>query len=139
LSLFNIGNDEVSLNLVPIDFVVEGMLALAKDERAAGKTVQLADPTPLSTRGLFDAIAQSINGRGSRFTIPAALVQLSLSLPLSPKLTGLPHSAVPYFFLKQTYDTTEARELLEPHGVHCPPFSNYVCPIVDFAVRHPKL
>jgi thioester reductase-like protein len=139
LSLFNIGNDEVSLNLVPIDFVVEGMLALAKDERASGKTVQLADPKPLSTRELFDAIAQSINGRGSRFTVPAPLVQFSLLLPLSPKLTGLPHSGVPYFFLKQTYDTTQARELLEPHGVHCPPFSSYAGAIVDFATRHPKL
>src|SRR2546425_1752101 len=78
LSLFNIGNDKVSLNLVPIDFVVEGIVALAQDERAAGKTVQLADPHPLTTRGLFNAIARAINGRGSRVTIPAALVEFSL-------------------------------------------------------------
>ncbi len=139
LPLFNIGNDKVSLNLVPIDFVVEGMVALAKDQRAEGKTVQIADPKPLSTRGLFDAVARTINGRGSRFTIPAALVEFSLMLPPSPKLTGLPHPAVPYFFLKQTYDTTRALELLDPHGVHCPPFSSYVGAIVDFAARHPKL
>jgi thioester reductase-like protein len=139
LPLFNIGNDKVSLNLVPIDWVVRGMVALAKDERAVGKTVQLADPEPLSTRGLFDAIAECINGRHSRFTIPAPLVQLSLSLPLSPKITGLPHSAVPYFFLRQTYDTTRAGELLEPHGIHCPRFASYVGAIVDFAARHPKL
>jgi len=139
LPLFNIGNDKVSLNLVPVDFVVEGMLALAKDDRAAGKTVQLADPQPLSTRGLFDAVARTINGRGSRLTIPAALVEFSLMLPASPKLTGLPHHAVPYFFLKQTYDTAQARQLLEPHGIHCPPFSSYVRAIVDFAARHPKV
>jgi nucleoside-diphosphate-sugar epimerase len=139
LPLFNIGNDKVSLNLVPVDFVVEGMLALAKDDRAAGKTVQLADPQPLSTRGLFDAVARTINGRGSRLTIPAALVEFSLMLPASPKLTGLPHHAVPYFFLKQTYDTAQARQLLEPHGIHCPPFSSYAGAIVDFAARHPKM
>jgi nucleoside-diphosphate-sugar epimerase len=139
LPLFNIGNDEVSLNLAPIDFVVEAVVALAKDERAAGKTLQLADPNPRSTRGLFNTIAETINGRGSRLTIPAALVEFSLMLPPSPKLTGLPHHAVPYFFLKQTYDTTRARELLEPHGIHCPPFSSYVGAIVDFAARHPKL
>ena len=139
LPIFNIGNDKVSLNLVPIDWVVQGMVALAKDERAVGKTVQLADPEPLSTRGLFDAIAECINGRHSRFTIPAPLVQLSLSLPLSPKITGLPHSAVPYFFLRQTYDTTRAGELLEPHGIYCPRFDSYVGAIVDFASRHPQL
>src|SRR5882724_1411786 len=64
ISLFNIGNRKVSLNLVPIDFVVEAMAALARDERAVGKTVQLADPTPLTTHELFNAIAGTINGRG---------------------------------------------------------------------------
>ena len=43
-SLLNIGNREVTLNLVPVDFVVEAMTALAKDVRATGATVQLADP-----------------------------------------------------------------------------------------------
>ena len=46
LSAFNIGNSEVALNLVPVDFVVEAMSALARDPRAIGKTLQLADPIP---------------------------------------------------------------------------------------------
>src|SRR5215813_5282446 len=106
LSLFNIGNSAVSLNLVPIDFVIEAMVALAKDERAVGMTVQLADPNPLTTHGLFDEISKAINGRDSFATVPAGIVYPVLMLPLAPKITGLPHSAVPYFFLEQTYDTT---------------------------------
>src|SRR3954469_11150497 len=51
LTLLNIGNPGVSLNLVPVDFVIESMVALAKDDRAVGVTVQLADPEPLSTQG----------------------------------------------------------------------------------------
>jgi nucleoside-diphosphate-sugar epimerase len=139
LSPFNIGNRKVSLNLVPIDFVIDGMVALAKEERAIGRTVQLADPRPLATRDLFNALAKVIIGRGSLITLPAPLVQLSLSLPPSPKVTRLPHHAVPYFFLKQTYDTAGARDLLGPHGVHCPPFASYVNQIVAFASRHPRL
>jgi thioester reductase-like protein len=53
LSLMNIGNHVVSLNLVPVDFVVDAMAALAFDERAIGKTLQLADPSPLTTNQLF--------------------------------------------------------------------------------------
>src|SRR5918912_1331592 len=71
LTLANIGNPRVSLNLVPVDFVVEAMAALAKDEQAAGATVQLADPSPLTTHELFEAIAQALAGRGSRVTVPA--------------------------------------------------------------------
>jgi thioester reductase-like protein len=139
VSLLNIGNRKVSLNLVPVDFVIEAMTALAQDERSVGKTLQLADPDPLTTHELFNEIARKINQRGSRITLPAPLVQFSLSLPPSPAITGLPHHAVPYFFLKQTYDTRQSKELLDAHGVHCPPFPSYVSTIVDFAARHPQL
>ncbi|MEO8435370.1 MAG: SDR family oxidoreductase [Pyrinomonadaceae bacterium] len=139
LTLINIGNREVSLNLVPIDFVIEAMAALAADERAVGATVQLADPDPLVTRELFDEIAQALKGRASIVSVPPQLVRPALLLPFSPKLSGLPLAAVPYFFLGQTYDTTRARELLEPHGIRCPRFSDYVKNLVEFVERHPQL
>src|SRR5262249_7403668 len=139
LTLLNIGNSEVRLNLVPVDFVVESMIALASDDKAIGATVQLADSAPLTTRELFDEIARVLQGRESFATLPPGIVQRALMLPFSPRLTGLPHSAVPYFFLAQTYDTTHARSLLEPHGVRCPPFSDYVTALMDFVARHPKL
>jgi thioester reductase-like protein len=139
LSLANIGNRDVRLNVVPVDFVVEALAALAADERATGETLQLADPAPLTTHELFDTVAHALTGRGSRATIPAPLVRTSLMLPLSATLTGLPHVGVPYFFLKQTYDTARSSALLEPHGVACPPFPSYVEALVQFVERHPKL
>lgn len=137
LSAINIGNSEVTLNLVPVDFVVEAMSALARDPNAIGKTLQIADPAPLTTRELFDTIAHSLDGKASRLTLPASLVETSLMLPLSPKITDLPHSAVPYFFLKQTYDTTVAQQLLEPFGISCPAFQSYVETITRYAATHP--
>ncbi|HKR00481.1 MAG TPA: SDR family oxidoreductase [Pyrinomonadaceae bacterium] len=139
LSMINIGNRNVSLNLVPVDFVVEAMTALVFDERAAGATVQLADPNPLTTHELFEAIARALAGRGSRLTVPATLVRSSLGLPLAPAITGLPHAGVPYFFLNQTYDTTRAGELLSTHNVRCPPFTEYVSALIEYVSRHPKL
>ena len=139
LTLLNIGNSEVCLNLVPIDFVIEAMVALAKDERAIGATVQIADPSPLTTEQLFDEIAKSVGGRESWMTVPRSLVYPVLMAPGAPKITGLPHSAVPYFFLEQTYDTTRMRELLAPHGIKCPSFPNYVETLVEFVKKHPQL
>ncbi|HMH42608.1 MAG TPA: SDR family oxidoreductase [Pyrinomonadaceae bacterium] len=140
LTLLNIGNAGVCLNLVPVDFVIEAMVALAKDDRAKGATVQLADPQPLTTKELFAAISKTIGGgRDSFATLPAKIVYPVLMLPLAPKITGLPHSAVPYFFLEQTYDTSRAQELLAPHGIHCPRFPDYVEALVDFVAEHPTL
>src|SRR3984893_10283451 len=132
LTLLNIGNREVRLNLVPIDFVIDAMTALAKDEKSIGVTVQLADPAMPSTHDLFDEIAKALRGRESFATVPPRLVYPVLMLPFSPKITGLPHSAVPYFFLAQTYDTTNARQLLEPHGIRCPAFHDYAPALIDF-------
>jgi hypothetical protein len=129
----------VSLNLVPVEFVVDAMAALAFDERAIGKTLQLADPAPLTTNQLFNAIAESIASHHSRITAPARLVRFFLMLPPSPKITGLPHSAVPYFFVRQLYDSSQAQQLLAPHGIYCPPFASYVDKIVNYARQHPVL
>jgi thioester reductase-like protein len=139
LSLINIGNREVSLNLVPVDFVVNAMAALAFDEKAVGQTLQLADPSPLTTEDLFNAIAKSIDDRHSRVTAPAPVVYRFLMLPPAPRITGLPHHAVPYFFVKQLYDSTQAQQLLAPHGIKCPPFESYVDRIVDFVRQHPVI
>jgi thioester reductase-like protein len=139
LSAINIGNHRVSLNLVPVDFVVDAMAALAFEDKAIGKTVQLADPAPLTTNQLFNAIARSLNGKHSVMTAPARLVRFFLMLPPSPRITGLPHHAVPYFFVKQLYDTTQAQQLLAPHGIRCPPFTSYVDQIVKFVRENPRL
>ncbi|HEV2835450.1 MAG TPA: SDR family oxidoreductase [Pyrinomonadaceae bacterium] len=139
LSAVNIGNHRVSLNLVPVDFVVDAMAALAFDDKAIGKTVQLADPAPLTTHELFNAIAGSLNGKRSHMTAPAKWVRFFLMLPPSPRITGLPHHAVPYFFVKQLYDTSQSHVLLKSHGIQCPPFESYVNQIVDFVKAHPRI
>jgi thioester reductase-like protein len=139
LSLANIGNREVRLNVVPVDFVVEAMAALAADDASAGETVQLADPEPLTTEELFDLISRNLAGRESLLTLPAPVVRTTLNLPLNEKVTGLPRVGVPYFFLKQTYDTARATALLAPRGVRCPRFPDYVHALIDFVERNPKL
>jgi len=139
LSLFNIGNRQVTLNLVPVDFIVEAMTALVFDERAVGKTLQLADPNPLTTHQLFETIAKAMVGRKPRFTLPTRLVYSSLSLRFSSRITGLPQVGVPYFFLNQSYDTTQASDLLSTHGIRCPAFPEYVGALLEYVARHPKL
>lgn len=139
LRLVNVGNKNVRLNLVPVDFVVDGIATLCEDDAAVGKTVALADPEPLTTSELFDEISAKLSGKRSVIQPPPALIQNSLLLPLGPPLTGLPHSAVPYFFLVQEYDTSVADALLGPHGVKCPNFRDYVGQLLTYVAKHPQL
>jgi thioester reductase-like protein len=139
LRFVNVGNKDVKLNLVPVDFVVNAIAELSQDERAVGKTLALADPDPLPTADLFDSIARELTGKGSLITPPPSLIERSLSLGMSPPVTGLPHSGVPYFFISQTYDTAAADDLLASHGIKCPRFPEYLPALLRFVEKHPTL
>ena len=139
LRLLNVGNEKVRLNLVPVDFVVEAIVALSRDAKAIGKTIAIADPSPLTTEELFDVIAMDLTGRKSEFHPPVKLANWFLNTPISPPITGLPHSGVPYFFISQLYDTSVANELLSKHGIVCPRFPEYVEHLLDFVEENPTL
>lgn len=139
LRLVNVGNDKVRLNLVPVDFVVDSIAALSRDERAIGKTVAIADPSPFTTEQLFDLIAKDMTGRKSEFKLPMRVAEWFLSTGISPPMTGLPHHAVPYFFISQKYDTAVAHDLLATHAIECPRFDRYVGNLLDFVDEFPDL
>jgi thioester reductase-like protein len=139
LRVINIGNNAVRLNLVPVDFVVEAITALARDKNAVGKTIAIADPSPLTTAELFDAIAKDMTGRKSEFSPPPHFVEWLLSLRISPAISGLPAYGVPYFFISQTYDTSVADALLAQHNIECPRFGDYVGRLLDFVEENPRL
>jgi nucleoside-diphosphate-sugar epimerase len=132
LSMINIGNEDVRLNLVPVDFVVESIERLSQDSKAEGKTVHIADPSPLTTSELFEIIARSLGGMRPLIKVPKSVVHSSLTLSFSPKLTGLPRAGVPYFFIEQSYDTSISMALLRPYGISCPRFSDYVDALLNF-------
>lgn len=139
LRVVNIGNRDVRLNLVPVDFVVDAIAALSRDEAAVGQTLAIVDHAPLTTAELFDVLSKEMTGRKSEYTPPTRAVEWFLNLSISPAITGLPNSGVPYFFLSQTYDSRVAGELLKKHGVACPRFPDYAANLVDFVDEFPKL
>lgn len=139
LRAINVGNKMVKLNLVPVDFVVNAIAELSTDEKADGKTIAVADPEPLTTSELFDAIALEMTGRRSEFTPAPKLVEWFLSRPFSPPITGLPSYGVPYFFVEQTYDTSVGNELLKSHKIKCPNFREYVANLLKFVDENPEL
>lgn len=137
--LINVGNTDVKVNLVPVDFVVDAIAALSKDEESLGKTIALADPNPLTTAQACDEIAFAICGKKSVIKLPPKLMYKILMLPTTPMISGLPHAGVPYFFEPQEFDTSTANQLLSKHNISCPNFGEYVKTLVKFVEKHPKL
>jgi nucleoside-diphosphate-sugar epimerase len=129
------GNGVAPLNVVPVDFVVDATWALVQRREAAGKTVHLVDPNPMSARRVYELIAARANKKPPRFTLSARATDLFLRLPGVEKVARSQRAAISYVNHLALYNCREALELLEGSGVKCPPLERYLDRLIDYALE----
>lgn len=128
------GNGVAPLNVVPVDFVVEATWTLANNPAAAGKTVHLVDPNPMSARRVYELIAAKSNRKLPRFNVSARAADLMLRLPGLERLVRPQRAAINYVNHLALYNCHTALELLDGTGVRCPPLNSYLDTLVDYAM-----
>src|SRR5512139_1668709 len=84
------GAGAAPLNVVPIDFVVEAAVSIARNPAAVGKTVHLVDPAPLSARHVYELIAARAGKRLPGVSVPSRAFDALLQLPVLERLSR-PH------------------------------------------------
>ncbi|TMK39280.1 MAG: SDR family oxidoreductase [Actinobacteria bacterium] len=133
----NFGRAQAPFNVVPVDFVVQTMVAAAGDERATGKTLHLVDPDPLSARELAATLSREYAGREPWGRMPASLLETTLRLAFVRRMfAGTPRESVRYLNHPVRFDTRGADDLLARHGLRCPRFVDYAPAIVRFFRDH---
>jgi nucleoside-diphosphate-sugar epimerase len=128
------GNGVAPLNVVPVDFVVAATWVLAQHPAAAGKTVHLVDPNPMSARRAYELIAERANRKLPRFSLSARATDLFLRLPGVEKVARPQRAAINYVNHLALYSCGTALELLDGSGVRCPPLASYLDRLVDYAL-----
>jgi thioester reductase-like protein len=132
-----LGNPDALFNTVPVDFVVDALAAGAADERAAGRTLHLVDPEPLSSEELYTLLARELDGREPSFRLRPGVTDRALRFATMRKLFGgTPRESLRYLNHPVRFDASNASEILAAHGLRCPRFSEYVDPIVRFFREH---
>ena len=109
------------VDFVPVDYVIEGVLALLRDPEATGTYNLVAGDSALSA-GELAALHASLSGRE-----PVRFVSESGALPDSAE------TFVPYFDVRCNFDDTRARELLGRAGVVKPAPAGYLHRLIDYA------
>jgi thioester reductase-like protein len=133
----NFGRSEAPFNVVPVDFVVEAIAAAASDPSAAGETLHLVDPEPLTAAELTRVLSVEYSGREPRWRVPPRMAEASLRVPMiRERLGGTPRESIPYLNHPVRFDTRRAVALLEPHGLRPPTFGEYVGAMVSFFREH---
>ena len=133
----NFGRAEAPFNVVPVDYVVEAIAAVVADPKAAGETLHLVDPEPLSAHDLAEALSIAYGGRKPQGRVPPNFVEASLRLaPVRARFGGTPRESIAYLNHPVSFDTRRAVSLLSPHGLRPPNFRDYVGPMVEFFRAH---
>jgi thioester reductase-like protein len=131
------GRAAAPFNVVPVDFIVNGLLAGSKDDKAIGETFHLVDPEPISTKEVFGLLSELYAGKRPAYTLPAKPVGLMLrSKRVRELFDGIPSESLRYVNHAVRYDARRASDLLERNGLRLPRFNEYAETMVRFFREH---
>ena len=130
----------VAFNLVPSDFVVDGIDALAAHPGARNRTVALAQPHPPSVLEMCEAFAGELGRRLRPVPMPTGLAKFGIDhVPGVGRLLAVPSSTLDYLTHPTIYDTRATTALLDEVGVACPAFADHVGAMVRYRREHPEV
>jgi thioester reductase-like protein len=131
------GKAGAPFNVVPVDFIVNGLLAGSKDDAAVGETFHLVDPDPITSKELFRLLSELYAGKQPAFAVPAKPVELALrAKPIQALFDGVPAEGIRYLNHPVRYDARRATDLLARHGLELPRFPDYAEAMVRFFREH---
>lgn len=124
------GHGATPLHIVPVDYVVDGGLALADAPEAAGSTFHLIDGAAPGAREFYERVAGAAGRPRPRGFVPASLAKALRRHPLLQRLDRPTQGALDQLATDVTYDDDAARALLAPRGIDCPPLERWIADLV---------
>lgn len=130
-----IGSGRAPANMVPVDYVVEGLARLASVEQSRGQTYQLTDPAPLSVYEVGRLMAHALGKKFLYPPVPLAVAKALFRPRPVQRFFGMPAQTLDYFAHQCRYDTSNATRDLTPLGVRCPALPEYIDRLVAFYLQ----
>ena len=127
-----IGRGRNPANLVPVDFVIDAMVALSSGPAAGSATYHLTDPAPTAVGEVARLLAREMGKSFAFVPVPLAVARALFRPAGVQRYFGMPVQTLDYFDHPCRYDTARATAALAAAGVRCPPFPSYVREMVAF-------
>lgn len=133
---FRIGLGFGTVNIVPVDFVVDAMAGLARAPGSLGRTYHLCDPQPHSPGDLAEMFAEAIGKSFVYVPVPMTVARAFFAPKPVQRFFGMPVQALDYFDDPVRHDTTQATQDLGELGIECPRLGDYLPQLVRFYTTH---
>jgi len=125
------GRGDTSLNLVPIDYVVDAGHAIASDPSSIGRTFHIVDSSPPTARRVFELIAEEVGRPGPVGALPTQLATALLRTPGLERFSHIPRAFLEQLATDVEYDARNTDELLAGSDIRCPSAPTYMRVMVD--------
>ena len=124
-----------TVNVVPVDFVVEALSRLSASDVSRGKTYHLTDPHPHGPVEIAEIFAKALGKSFVYVPVPALLARAMFTPGPVQRFFGMPVQALDYFDDGVRHDATEATADLATLGLHCPRLADYAPRLVAFYLK----
>src|SRR5215470_16598536 len=119
LPLRVLGSEAQTLNFVPIDYVVDGMLEISRRQDSAGGTYHLANPVPTENRVWLPNICRVLRVEGIRLVGEKSFLKAPMT-----RLEALFQKQMEFYYQylqgEPRFDCRRAVDALKHTGIECP-------------------
>ncbi|QGG50158.1 SDR family oxidoreductase [Lysinibacillus pakistanensis] len=131
-----IGQSTSTINVVPVDYIINASTYLVDEKCAEGKTLHLTDPNPHPVQAVYRTMVKLLTSQSPKGQFPLILAKVSLRVPLIRKKLGVEQETLDYLTWNAHFDTTEAVAILTKGGITCPDFIDTMPIMIDFYLAH---
>jgi thioester reductase-like protein len=135
-AFIKVGSGRNTVNLVPVDYVIEALARLSTFAGAVGRTYHLTDQDPLPVFDVEEIFARALGKSFVYVPVPLAIAKALFAPGPMQRFFGVPVQAVEYFDHPCRYDASQAAAALGPLGVDCPRFPDYAQRLVAYFKAH---
>jgi thioester reductase-like protein/NADP-dependent 3-hydroxy acid dehydrogenase YdfG len=120
-------------NVVPVDYVVDALVALMHTDERDGQTFHLTAPKTIGLRDIYRGVADAAGLPGLRATLPGSVAAPVLKARgrakalrnIAATQLGIPAEVLDVVDLKPTFFSDETQNALRGTGIHVPAFADY--------------
>jgi thioester reductase-like protein/short-subunit dehydrogenase len=131
-------------NIVPVDYVVDALVALMHAERRDGQTFHLTAPKTIGLRGIYRGVAQAAGLPPLRGSLPRSVATPVLKASgrakrmrnMAATQLGIPAEVLDVVDLAPTFVSNETRKALHGTNIEVPEFAGYAPKLWRYWAEH---
>ncbi len=130
------GDPDALINLVPVDYVADAIVAILEKRESIGRIYHITNPNPPRLGELRDLVMALLEIKGMHVEINRALEKQSLNT-VEKLFLRQTRSYYSYLFSKLRFNDSNTQKALKGTGIICPVMTKeLVAVLIDFAVSN---